>query len=221
MAINVCIKFPQSNQAFVKRLTKKGMSQQFCLNLVTTTIFVSMISLPAQAEWEYTRWGMSMEQVVTASEGLAIPVSPYEQILVKDDSQQTLLKSKWSSSGYSFDVFFNFSVSDSKLSEVILKSTSNNKDLGLAMIEEFGLPSRAQGRLSKKDSDIRGFRLVDRDNFAVPETETVWRNQTERLESSDKDIGVLLEWNTSRDFIQMIRQGEDDVIIRVRPAKPE
>jgi hypothetical protein len=85
-------------------------------------------------------------------------------------------------------------------------------------MEEFGLPSRAQGGLSKKDSDIRGFRLVDRDNYAVPETEDIWRNQPER---TDEDIAVLLEWNTPRDFIQMSRQGADDVIIRVRPAKTE
>ncbi|MDJ0536818.1 MAG: hypothetical protein QNJ70_30750 [Xenococcaceae cyanobacterium MO_207.B15] len=178
-----------------------------------------MVNLPAQAEWEYTRWGMSVDEVVAASEGAAIPVNLDEQILLKTDTQQTLLKSQWSKDGYSFNVFFNFSinrVNDYQLSEIIFKSTGNNEDLGLAMIEEFGLPSRAQGGLSKKDSDIRGFRLVERDNYAVPETEDIWRNQPER---TDEDIVVLLEWNTARNFIQMSRQGTDDVIIRVKPAK--
>lgn len=195
------------------------MNQQFFLTLVTTTIFVSILNLPAQAEWEYTRWGMSVDEVVAASEGAAITVNLNEQILLKTDTQQTLLKSQWSKDGYSFDVFFNFSinsVNDYQLSEIIFKSTGNNEDLGLAMIEEFGLPSRAQGGLSKKDSDIRGFRLVERDNYAVPETEDIWRNQPER---TDEDIVVLLEWNTARNFIQMSRQGTDDVIIRVKPAK--
>ena len=194
------------------------MSQQFFLTLVTTTIFVSILNLPAQAEWEYTRWGMSVDEVVEASEGEAIPVNPQEQILLEDNTQQTLLKSQWSKEGYSFDVFFNFSVDDSQLSEVIFKSTGNNEDLGLAMIEEFGLPIRAQGGLSKRDDDIRGFRLVDKDNYAVPETDNIWRNQPER---TDQDISVLLEWNTAQNFIQMSRQGVDEVIIRVRPAKPE
>ncbi len=194
------------------------MSQQFFLTLVTTTIFVSILNLPAQAEWEYTRWGMSVDEVVEASEGAAIPVNPQEQILLEDNTQQTLLKSQWSTEGYSFDVFFKFSVDDSQLSEVIFKSTGNNEDLGLAMIEEFGLPIRAQGGLSKRDDDIRGFRLVDRDNFAVPETDNIWRNQPEK---TDQDINVLLEWNTDKNFIQMSRQGVDEVIIRVRPAKPE
>ncbi len=194
------------------------MSQQFFFTLVTTTIFVSMVNLPAQAEWEYTRWGMSVDEVVAASEGGAIPVNPDEQFLFEDDTQQTLLKTQWSTEGYSFDVFFNFSVSDSELSEVIFKSTGNNEDLGLAMIEEFGLPIRAQGGLSKKDSDIRGFRLVERDNFAVPETENIWNNQLER---SEEDIAVLLEWNTPENFIQMSRQNSDEVIIRVKPAKPK
>ena len=193
------------------------MSQKFFFTLVTTTIFASMVNLPAQAEWEYTRWGMTMDEVIAASEGAAIPVDSDEQIL-ENATQQTLLKSQWSTEGFSFEVFFNFSVSDSKLSEVILKSTGNNEDLGLAMIEEFGLPSRAQGGLSKRDSDIRGFRLVERDNFAVPETEDIWRNQPER---ADKDIAILLEWKTPRDFIQMSRQTEDEVIIRLRPAKSE
>ena len=86
------------------------------------------------------------------------------------------------------------------------------------MIEEFGLPIRAQGGLSKKDSDIRGFRLVDKDNYAVPETDNTWPNQPER---TDEDIAILLEWNTPPNFIQMSRQGVDHVIIRVRPTKSE
>ena len=194
------------------------MSQKFFLTLVTTTMLISMINLPAQAEWEYTRWGMSVEELVEASEGNVIPVHPDEDILLEDDTQQTLLKSQWSTENYSFDVFFNFDVNDSELSEIVFKSTGNNEDLGLAMIEEFGLPSRAQGGLSKKDSDIRGFRLVEKDNFAVPESDNIWRNRPER---SDEDIAILLEWNTERDFIQMSRQGGDNVIIRVRPAKPQ
>jgi hypothetical protein len=86
------------------------------------------------------------------------------------------------------------------------------------MIEEFGLPSRAQGGLSKKDSDIRGFRLVNKDNYAIPETENI---RSDQLERSEKDIAILLEWNTPKNFIQMTRQGENEVIIRVRPAKQE
>ncbi len=194
------------------------MNPKFILPLVTTTILVSMGNLPAKAEWEYTRWGMSVDEVVEASEGAAIPVNPKEQFFFEDDTQQTLLKSQWSTDGYSFDVFFNFSVSDSQLSEVVFKSTGNNEDLGIAMIEEFGLPSRAQGGLSRRDSDIRGFRLYNRDNFAVPETDNISRNQPQR---SDEDIAVLLEWITPRDFIQMSRQGTDEVIIRVKPATPE
>ena len=141
------------------------MNQKFILPLVTSTILVSMGNLPAQAEWEYAQWGMSVDEVAEASEGVAIPVNPDEQFFFEDDTQQTLLKSQWSTDGYSFDVFFNFGVSDSKLSEIVFKSTGNNEDLGIAMIQEFGLPSRAQGGLSKKDSDIRGFRLYNRDNF--------------------------------------------------------
>ena len=194
------------------------MNPKFILPLVTTTILVSMGNLPAKAEWEYTRWGMSVDEVVEASEGAAIPVNPKEQFFFEDDTQQTLLKSQWSTDGYSFDVFFNFSVSDSQLSEVVFKSTGNNEDLGIAMIEEFGLPSRAQGGLSRRDSDIRGFRLYNRDNFAVPETDNISRNQPQR---SDEDIAVLLEWITPRDFIQMSRQGTDEVIIRVKPVKSE
>ncbi|AFZ36308.1 hypothetical protein Sta7437_2784 [Stanieria cyanosphaera PCC 7437] len=191
------------------------MSKKFFLTLVITIIVVMMINLPAQAEWQYTRWGMSVDEVMTASKGEAIPVNPDEQDLFKDDHQQTLLKSQWTKEGYSFDVFFNFNIGDSQLSEIIFKSIGKNEDLGLAMIEEFGLPSRAQGGLSKKDSEIRGFRLVNRDNYAVPETETTLRNQPE---TSEKNIAILLEWNTPKNFIQMSRQGENEVIIRVKPS---
>ncbi len=194
------------------------MNQKFILPLIAATIWNCIFNLPAKAEWEYTRWGMSVDEVVEASEGAAIPVNPDEQFFFEDDTQQTMLKSQWSTDGYSFDVFFNFSNSDSKLSEIVFKSTGNNEDLGLAMIEEFGLPSRAQGGLSRKDSDIRGFRLYNRDNFAVPETDNIDRNQPRR---SDEDIAVLLEWTTPEDFIQMTRQGADDVVIRLKPASEE
>jgi hypothetical protein len=68
-----------------------------------------MVNLPAQAEWQYTRWGMSVDEVMTASKGAAIPVNPKEQILFEEEDRQTLLKSQWSKEGYAFDVFFNFS----------------------------------------------------------------------------------------------------------------
>ena len=195
------------------------MKQKFLLSLVTSTILVSIGNLPAQAEWEYTQWGMSVEEVVEAADGAVIPVNPDEQFFFEDDdSQQTLLKSQWSKDGYSFDVFFNFNISDSELSEIIFKSTGNNEDLGLAMIEEFGLPSRAEGGLSRQDSDIRGFKLLNRDNFAVPESDNIERNEPQR---SDEDIAVLLEWITPENFIQMNRQGTDGVIIRLQPATSE
>ena len=194
------------------------MKQKFILSLVTSTILLSIGNLPAKAEWEYTQWGMSVDEVVEASEGATIPVNPDEQFFFEDDTQQTLLKSQWSTDNYSFDVFFNFSVSDSTLSEIVFKSTGNNEDLGLAMIEEFGLPSRAQGGLSRKDSDIRGFRLYSRDNFAVPDSDNIKRNQPQR---SDEDIAVLLEWITPENFIQMSRQSTDDVIIRLNPVSEE
>ena len=194
------------------------MNQKFILPLVTAAMLGCIFNIPAKAEWEYTRWGMSVDEVVEASEGAAIPVNPDEQFFFEDDTQQTLLQSQWSTDSYSFDVFFNFSVSDSKLLEIVFKSTGNNEDLGLAMIEEFGLPSRAQGGLSRKDSDIRGFRLYNRDNFAVPDSDNIKRNQPR---SSDEDIAVLLEWITPENFIQMNRQGTDDVIIHLKPATPE
>lgn len=194
------------------------MKQKFILSLAISTILISIGNQPAQAEWEYTQWGMNLDEVAKASEGAAIPVNPDEKFLYEDDTQQTLLKSQWSTDNYSFDVFFNFSADDSKLSEIVFKSTGKNEDLGLAMIERFGLPSKAQGGLSKRDSDIRGFRLTERDNFAVPETDDIWQNQPER---SDEDIAVLLEWITPQNFIQMSRQGADDVIIRLKPATPE
>lgn len=195
------------------------MKQKFILSLITTGFFTCITNSPVKAEWEYTRWGMTVDQVVEASEGAVIPVNPDEQFFFEDDdSQQTLLKSQWSKDGYSFDVFFNFNNDDSELSEIVFKSTGKNEDLGLAMIEEFGLPSRAEGGLSRQDSDIRGFKLLNRDNFAVPESDNIDRNQPQR---SDEDIAVLLEWITPENFIQMNRQGTDGVIIRLQPAISE
>ena len=82
------------------------MNQQFFLTLATTTILVGMVSLPAQAEWEYTRWGMSVDEVVEASEGEAIPVNPDEEILLEDDTQVGRL-GRFSNSDNQIETFCN------------------------------------------------------------------------------------------------------------------
>lgn len=141
---------------------------KFLIPLIFSTILPVLTVSPARAEWEYTRWGMTPQDVQKASRGAAVLVNPKEQSTTK--GKWTLLKSDWSVGRYPFKVFFNFSSGKPQLTEVLLVSTGYNQDLGQKLIEKYGPPTTVQGGLRQNSRD-RKFILTQRDNYAVPETE--------------------------------------------------
>ncbi|WP_036484053.1 hypothetical protein [Myxosarcina sp. GI1] len=183
---------------------KKILSFLLLLPIFTAVEYFTI--RPARAEWEYTQWGMSAEEVLQASEGAAVPVKNPK---MTDDGQQTLLQSDWNSGKYQFEVLFNFIGSEPQLSEIVFVSQGNTVGLVDELKQRFGRPSRAVGQLQQTRKPPK-FSLVDSETFARPANPPV---------SEPQPISVLVEWETPSNFIQLIRQSPTDVIIRLTPLE--
>ena len=169
-------------------------------------------SLPVHAAWEYTRWGMTVADVKAASQGQAVPVPP-GIATPSTGTQQTLLKSQWQFDRYAFDVFFNFSGAEPRLTEVLLTSNDDANGMGQAFILKHGLPSRTQGGLTQTRPGSP-FSLVEQGNFAVPGGEV----RLQRPASAKTQVSI--EWETPINFIQFQRQGSQGSI-SYRPVDPQ
>ncbi|HHP7229598.1 MAG TPA: hypothetical protein ACFCUY_01915 [Xenococcaceae cyanobacterium] len=178
----------------------------FLLSLTLVAVVGNLTTRSALAEWEYTKWGMSVEEVRQASEGAAIPL---ETPQTTDDGQQTLLKTNWNPGQYEFEVLFNFVGSEPKLSELVL--ISQGKTIGLVdeLKQRFGLPTRTIGEL-RQTSDSPRFSLVDQETLARPANPPA---------NEPTPMSVLVEWETPNNFIQLIRQSPTDVTIRLQPLE--
>jgi len=181
----------------------------FLLPLTLIPIVGQFLAQPVKAEWEYTEWGMSLEEVRQASDGAAVPLEEP----MSDGEQTTLLKSDWNFNQYQFEVLLNFVGSDPKLSEVVLRSQGDTTGLVEELNQRFGRPSRMIGRLQQSEKP-RGFTLIEEETFARPETSSSSVNS-----ASDENLSVLVEWETETNFIQLIRQSPTDVTIRLKPMQ--
>ena len=181
------------------------------LSLILTPIVTQFLAQPVRAEWEYTEWGMSMEEVREASEGSAVLLE--EPII--DGEQKTLLKSDWEFNEYQFEVLLNFVGSEPKLSEIILRSKGDTTGLVGELNQRFGRPTRMTGRLQQSEKP-GGFTLIEDETFARPETSS----SSSGVDPSDSEnLSVLVEWETETNFIQLIRQSPNDVTIRLKPLQ--
>jgi hypothetical protein len=179
--------------------------------LASTIGFYQTLTLfPANAAWEYTRWGMSVKEVQTASQGKALPASSSSNI---KSTSQTLLTSLWQYGNYAFDVYYNFSGAEPKLTEIVLKAKGDNKGLGQALIYKYGRPVKAQANLASTGKKTRGS-SVQKD-FVFPTGENRI-SRTQRTNSS-----TLLEWVNSEDYIKYESTTPTEAVLVFKPVQPE
>lgn len=102
------------------------------LGLIGVVVAMMIAAKPSLADWQYTKWGMTSDEVVAASEGKAKPG--------KDPRS---LEAEHSSGRYAFKVSFGFSTSQKRLERVILYlvDTSNCGYLGGALFLKYGVPA--------------------------------------------------------------------------------
>jgi hypothetical protein len=97
----------------------------------------STLPVTAHADWQYTRWGMSPEQVAAASKGAAEVVKP------KKKSDTIECRGTYSAGRFEFFVLFDFDPRSHGLQEVTLLYTGAKgppvRELVQAMQEKYGM----------------------------------------------------------------------------------
>lgn len=72
------------------------------------------------ADWQYTKWGMTSQQVVEASQGKASPIAEEERKGKSTDTAESLLSAPYVAGKFNFEVSFLFDRKTSKLSRIHL-----------------------------------------------------------------------------------------------------
>jgi hypothetical protein len=98
--------------------------------------------LPASADWQFTKWGMSPKQVVEASHGQALPLSRDKQVESRIEGLDALLKQDWQSGRFLFTVVYFFQKAGGGLTLVNLTLRNNelSYDLEGALHTKYGAP---------------------------------------------------------------------------------
>ena len=127
------------------------MSNRFLAKIIVTLAAV-LFAAPAAADWQYTRWGMTPQQVTAASRGVA-KTNPAE---VSDTgthrSERALLAGPYSAARMSFRAVFYFGNADKKLSKVhlILQGGADCTDVRAELMNLYGPPlSQAAGVVTR------------------------------------------------------------------------
>lgn len=67
------------------------------------------LAAPARADWQYTHWGMSVDEVVKASKGAAVPLESGDAQHVRPGvGAEARLKAPYKAGEYQFRAFFYF-----------------------------------------------------------------------------------------------------------------
>src|SRR5262245_37704928 len=101
-------------------------------------------SAPAWANWQYTRWGMSSDEVLKAAKGRAATIPESEQPAQSTVTTLAKLTSTLSSGRFTFHVFFRFDRETGGLSQVVLNldRSADCQLLKESLADEYGKPIR-------------------------------------------------------------------------------
>ncbi|MGK7927707.1 MAG: hypothetical protein AB4290_21115 [Spirulina sp.] len=170
------------------------------------------IATPARANWRYAEWGMTVEETREASGGRARPLSEQESAALSDSFQQTLLRDRLEIEGIVFDVFFEFSGEERRLTEVVLKSSQNSSRVFSVLMQEYGFPAHIEGGYQQRRR-ASNFSLIQKDNYAISGDEPLRLNRPATM----SELVVDAEWQTPTATIYFKRTSPEDVILRVQP----
>jgi hypothetical protein len=119
------------------------VTRRLSLAIAMIVIPVCLWPVTAFANWQYTKWGMSPEQVVSASHGIATVTSDQERRSNDPvgSTDTTLLSAPYQSGSYKFTAYFYFS-KESRLSfvELHLVSGDSNSLIG-SLRNKYGNPT--------------------------------------------------------------------------------
>lgn len=106
---------------------------------------VAAWSASARADWEYTRWGMTADQVIAASHGAASMMPEARRFRDEADHFEITVQAKPSGPPVS-DIGFEFDLPGGGLRCVIYNATGNDVDaLRAQMVQRYGKPTKNSG----------------------------------------------------------------------------
>jgi hypothetical protein len=118
------------------------MRSRFDALLAWAPLIVAGMATPAAADWQYTRWGMSPEQVVAASNGM-VQLGPPPQGKTYDNLTGRAL-GKHERDGATFLAFFHFDAANG-LAKVALERSGGTACAALqgALVAQLGPPAKS------------------------------------------------------------------------------
>jgi len=122
----------------------KVTAVHFTAGLIAVLTLVAVC--PTRADWQYTKWGMTPEQVIEASKGVAVP-NKDRSLDAADGVLKTELVAPYQAGAFKFKAGFMFGV-DKKLKVVMLTLQSDSCE------ELFGSLTTIYGPEQSKNSTI-------------------------------------------------------------------
>lgn len=111
----------------------------------------------ASADWQYSMWGMTLDEVIAASDGKARRFTDSGQ---DTDNEKVRAVAPYVAGDFVFDAIFSFNRKNDTLSEVkLLLKDGNGHSLYAALVNRYGKPVS-----ENKDSIVPNARWLDREN---------------------------------------------------------
>ena len=152
------------------------MSQEKLFMLVLVSIVALTAPQNTLADWQYTRWGMTAEEIVAASDGNAHLISDSEKEGESAENFDAIALGTYSTGPFEFEVSFRALKGEHTLDTVRLelREPSIYRRLREALIGKYGI-----GQETVKDND------------SIKTTIMIWKAETETVKLIHADIVAL------------------------------
>lgn len=172
------------------------------MRLITPALFllVLILSSPSFADWQYTKWGMTTEEVRAASNGTATaPAKPGHGF--EDETTEGLLTAPYQAGRFSFNAEFLFSKDDHRLASV---------ELHLLQEDVSKLPRKERG---DREADLDAERRDLLDTFLQK------YGKPERDQLLVSGLVHRLDWRTDVDRISFLEIGRRGILVIYKPLR--
>lgn len=172
------------------------------MRLVAPALFllVSILSSTSFADWQYTKWGMTIEEVRSASNGTATAPAKLGNGF-EDETTEGLLTAPYQAGRFSFNSEFLFSKDDHRLASV---------ELRLLQEDVSKLPHKERW---KREADLAAERRDLLDTFLQK------YGKPERDQVLFSGLVHRLDWRTDVDRVSFLELGSSGILIIYKPLR--
>lgn len=116
------------------------------------SLFLFAFAAPAAADWQFTKWGMTPEQVIKKSPvkisklGADEQAEQEHQALTTEKGMTALLESDWASGAFRFHALYRFDASRHLSAiDLTILDDSQARDVANALSQKYGKPDEESG----------------------------------------------------------------------------